>query len=1217
MTRRVRFGVMAIAAIFMAVGITLGQPEPKATPPADSPAKPEAKGDKEPAATIATPKPADPEEAKPKEIEPKPPAEAEKPSPSPMPQSPAKPSDPPADKPSESEADEPSKEAPKPAKVSGDQHIVYVPYSKLQEVFENEKGDVLLSFSEYQKLWEAARQKTAGEAKPPVPAILTRLEYTGDVGEDQAKLTARMFVDGLVEEWIQLPVSFPNAAVASVEGGTLAAQAPGDYLLILKGKKLHEVVVQLSIPLQDTPEGKALQVRGPVAASTQLTLSVPLQNLDIDVTPKMATSKVTTAPEKTTVTAVLGATDSINVSWKEQKEQAPDESLTIVQAETLVRLGDGIVHTRTKLDFRILRGEAKQVRFQLPPGERLLDIQGPGVRDWKQAENQDDRTVTVRLYSSAKESLPLQIDSENVLPQVAFSLVPLKPLDVQRLTGVISVTSSPELSVTVEERENVVRVSPSEVPASLTHSDGLFFKYYTANPRLQLAVAPVSPRIGVQAKSLFRLQENRLRGDITLVYDIQRAGIFSVSLRLPSNVEVENVSASAFDRYELRQVGDAQLLEIRLGQQVLGHLTVSLQLSMPFADDANQLRLPLPEPVAAQTERGIAALLAHESYEVTQNEEQSQGLRPATPEDFTRESFSVPTTQHLRLAAAIRYQTRPVQAVYDVRRRETRLVADTFTHVEVKENALLTNTTIVFHVQYAATNSFRIAIPEQVADLAEITGSTIKEKRRAQPEDGQVPFDVVLHTDTLGKHAITVTYSRPIQLSSSGESSAELALLVPQPLDVERESGQIVVTKERSLALEETVESAEPIDPRLISVPEGIQYAADDEIQFAYRYYRHPLDITLTVTRHEVQRVIETVVSRALVETVVPEQGTITYRARFRVKSSQRQRLRLAMPAGTRFLGVTVAGRTVVPEKAPGESTVPGREEYLINVSRSTGSEEPFNIMMLYEQGETAPQLERLTFLPNQMPKLAFEMPLFMGDVAFQRLYWQVWLPRRYTVIGRPIGFTDENRSHLAIPLGVGFARDFHPEINEWENDWQKDTARIVFEFATVGRQYTFSSLIDQPLLLVPYGYIPAMVVSASVAVFLLMTILTPLRLGGKLTLSLLVVFGFALASLYEPESVHRWISASRIGVLFGLALWGIHALITTRRSVATWWTSKTTAEPSEEESEEQAESAFDLSEGATTPVVPPDSPPDPDPSSSPANEDQGDRPRQGGSHEE
>ena len=116
-----------------------------------------------------------------------------------------------------------------------------------------------------------------------------------------------------------------------------------------------------------------------------------------------------------------------------------------------------------------------------------------------------------------------------------------------------------------------------------------------------------------------------------------------------------------------------------------------------------------------------------------------------------------------------------------------------------------------------------------------------------------------------------------------------------------------------------------------------------------YRYFQYPVRLALAITKHELQDVVRTVIRRAYIEAVVTKDGPITVRARYDLKSSERQRLAVRL-RDPRILGFTVAGQTVAPEKGPADAGGdPQDKTYLINVARATNSDEPFQITMLFE----------------------------------------------------------------------------------------------------------------------------------------------------------------------------------------------------------------------------------------------------------------------------
>ena len=184
----------------------------------------------------------------------------------------------------------------------------------------------------------------------------------------------------------------------------------------------------------------------------------------------------------------------------------------------------------------------------------------------------------------------------------------------------------------------------------------------------------------------------------------------------------------------------------------------------------------------------------------------------------------------------------------------------------------------------------------------------------------------MLHSETLGQCTLTATYDQKISISDPGP---QFILRPIQALDVDREAGEIAIYKDRALSVDPAPAGLEEIDPRELSQPLGA-----GQPYLTYRYFGHPAQLALGVTKHERQDVVETVVRRAYIEAVVTEDGPITIRARYDLKSSERQRLAVAL-RDPRILGISVAGQSVAPEKASeSPSGGPGDKTYLINVAR-------------------------------------------------------------------------------------------------------------------------------------------------------------------------------------------------------------------------------------------------------------------------------------------
>ncbi|MHC4405567.1 MAG: hypothetical protein ACYTG0_38465, partial [Planctomycetota bacterium] len=282
------------------------------------------------------------------------------------------------------------------------------------------------------------------------------------------------------------------------------------------------------------------------------------------------------------------------------------------------------------------------------------------------------------------------------------------------------------------------------------------------------------------------------------------------------------------------------------------------------------------------------------------------------------------------------------------------------------------------------------------------------------------------------------------------------------------------------------------------------------------------------------QYVINTLVRRAYIEAVITEDGPMTMRARYDLKSSERQRLAVTL-RDPRILGITVAGQTVAPEKAPAApSGSPQDKTYLINVARPADSDEPFQIWAVFETPLTEKEL-------GVTDLLRLPLPRFDEGVKFQHVYVRVWVPKDYRLVGDPEGFT----SHIGV--GLWDSRKITQTGDNPDGWFPKDTSS--FDFQVGGTTYLFSSLTGPTELRIGYWHIPTMTTIASLLVLAIGGVLVRFSLEAKVFTILALVFVVLFVGLFSPSIVNSWLLAARLGIAGVVALWLVVWLLYVRRT--------------------------------------------------------------------
>ncbi len=1011
--------------------------------------------------------------------------------------------------------------------------MIYVPFENLGDVFGDEDSSIVLPYAQFLEMWDRLTKPEKKPIRPPVSGVITQADYVGSIKGELVHLEANLAVEVLSDEWSRLPVEFGDAAIGSArsEDGAVLLQGVGQgrYELLVRGKGKHEITLSLTIGVQSDTEGRSFTVPCPAAGASSLELEIPEDDLAVQVTPRRTCELRSGAEGPTRVRAVLGSTDQFTVSWQ-PKSGGTDQAagLASVTDAIAVDVGEGVVHTHAVFEYQILRGSLEELVVEVPGDHRLLDVQAPGLRDW-QTETVDDRQrVKVRLHAPAAGKTRLELHAETPIAEEAFRVGHVRAVGVARESGVLAVRSSEDVALEIVDRESITRVDAAEAPESLRKPGATFYKFFTPDHKLSVTASEREPRVVVDSHLAILLDKTRLTARGEFRYRVSRSGVFSLSFRLPAGFQVDEVRTDSMERFEVAPADDAQTLTVYFTQKLLGELAVAVTASQVRDKPAGELALPLIEPLGATREQGLVAVIAPESLEVKTDASQLRAARAATPAELASKGFQPEVPEGSALAAAFSFVTRPVEIVQTIteRPRRTEVVVGTAAHV--KEDVVQVTATLGYQIQFAGTDTFRIAVPAEVSDRLQVEGEGIKERRRADEpnDDGTVEWTVVLHSEAVGERTFTAIYDRQLTIPEGG---TQFELTPIRALDVDREAGEIAIQKDRALSIEAEPTGLEEIDPRELSQP-----IAATQPYLTYRYYRHPARLALSVTKHELQEVVETVVRRAYVEVVVTEDGPMTMRARYDLNSSERQRLAVTL-RNPRILGMAVAGQTLAPEKAPAApGSAPEDRTYFINVARSGDADEPFQIGMVFETPLPQEQLQ-----VNGV--LSLPLPRFAKGVKFQQVYVRVWVPKDYRLVGIPEGFV----SHIGV--GLWDSRKITHAADNPDSWFPQDNSS--FDFQVGGTTYLFSSLTEPGELETAYWHIPTMTLVASLAVLAVGLALVWFSLETKVFAILAAVFAVLFVGLFTPSVVNSWLLAARLGIAGVVALWLVVWVLFIRRA--------------------------------------------------------------------
>ncbi len=1050
--------------------------------------------------------------------------------------------------------------------------LIYLPYKNAREILNRDKSQIVLPYSEYIRLWRIAQD--LGRTEKTAKTLITKADYQAQVVDDWVKIEASFEVQSLEEGLSELPLGFQNVAIGKLtsdnEKVLLRSDDSGKYFLIVPGKGTYTVGLEFSSRIKKSPQGQHLSCGIPSVAMATFALTIPEADQDVQLAPHLGNLPIESADGTTQLKAQIGATNRITANWHPRASLKPEmDLLTSVNNQIEVTVDESVVHTMARLKYQVLRGELTETQIVAGNNVRILDVTAVGatIKTWKVEKQEKQQVVLVEWLSPVKKEVTLEVQAESKLSDEPFSVAGIvdenetfgiHALGAVREAGQVTVSSVPSMSIGVEEQENLIRVNEATTAEVKTSKQRLAYKFFHPRFSLKIRAQQIQPHIAVYQDCHVLFKEDELQVRTKLNYKITKAGVFGFTVQIPKGLTVDNVQCPGLAKYNVDS--QSNRLEVSLQAKHQGPISLTIQSHQTLdADDYKQFQsLPIPNPEATDIETGRVSVYASESLEIVADEGKVTGARP----DFQLQPIEPVNQQQAvaqpsqRFLAAWAYHRRPLDIPVRRVRKPTRLTANVTTAVTFNLELIEVRSRVDFLVEHSSQNMFRIAVPEAVADQVSIrplpnassASVRIQQKVRSEKaEEGMVAWTITLQQRVIGQQSFEVRYDWKPKVSdaqsnagdTSGKQqklSAEIPLVrvlgsengsdEETKVELARVVGEIAIRKDRALSL--TSEAKGP-EVETIDIRELKQ--ADSEAHWAFRYTQQPVTLNLDAVRYDVQDVIRTVISRALVEIAVGQGSDSVYRCRYRVRSSERQRLSIDLPAGMKPLAVWVDQKPIKLEVNETAKSEEGWTSYLINIARQTSSQDEFYLTFQFLSEATADAFN------EQGGKLQLKMPRIESgndDAVVQQLKTVVWVPDKVALVNTPKDFLAERDGDTRLLDSANSG-----QLQKWIGGENIE----MLDFPRQGHAYSYKNFGGADQITVTWWKMSFYTAWISGALVVLAFLLRGITWENKISLLLVVCLAAVLFALFDYEAVFHVVMAARYGIVALLAVWLIHTV--------------------------------------------------------------------------
>jgi len=902
---------------------------------------------------------------------------------------------------------------------------IYIPYTKLREIFEKEGRGVFLPYEKFNALWQAARDKTAPtpEGKPPVDALISEVENKATVSKDVVTVAAVMKIEILKEGWNEVPLRLNDVALMKAAIGDqparIVADAAQGYKLIVekKGKAPQQITLALGFAKAYTkaPGQNSVSFESPPAPVSKWEVTIPESGVKVNISPLLAATEVPPAAgaaDKTMIQAFVGAAPTVRIEWTPKAEGAKGlEALATVQVQQQMSVEEGVTRTRALLAYEISRAELARLEVEVPADVKVVNVFDPNVREWSVAPAGQAQKITIQLFEPAKTTQNLAIELEKFSADQALDVkVPiLKALGVGRQQGVVVVQVAAGLRAEATEHSGLMQLDAADLPQALAKGKWEFSYRYAALPfSLALHVEKVQPRILAESLVEAHLATESLTIDLVTVYTVERAGVFRLELDVPEGYDVRTVRGIAAAGAEAAQV-DSQHLEganktrllVNLSRKALGKVALEVQLHKALREPdlltptgkAADIPLAVPRVAPATVERETGRLVVYAPESLRVNPGKTAGLRPISYQEAVQNMRSTMKGGAERPVLSFAYTQEPASTVLAAERRKPYVTARQLVVARIDSGVVKYEATLFYEVLYSGVKGLRVDVPQDLAGEIRVEPTAIRHEaipaadKPQELAEGYVAWRLSGDSEFMGQVQVRLLWEKKIEKLDVGKS-VDLAIPRLIPRDVDRAWGQIVLAKAETIDVQEStgkdkVAGLRPIDPQHDLMTGAAVAGAARAFEFHDAW-----TLTVVATMYKLEEVKHTSIERALVRIVVTRGDQLSVQALYRMRSA-RQRLLMQLPAKVEF--------DIEPLRINGKA---------VSLERGDAQNNEFFVPLVGQSAE-APFILELRYTVKGAG-LRLECPAFREEPAIQKVYISAWLPREWDYLGSAGPWTPE-----------------------------------------------------------------------------------------------------------------------------------------------------------------------------------------------------------------
>ena len=654
-----------------------------------------------------------------------------------------------------------------------------------------------------------------------------------------------------------------------------------------------------SIPL---PVGMAL--------SHQARISIPEANVNFSSDQAVSVQSVEGGAKRSVFDVLFRPSDSTVIKWSpERRDTSKEAAVFYVESQDLYTPLVGLISGYHSFQVRLAQGQLDAMKLNVPEGMTITAVEASKLASW----HFDPTARALMLYFEPVQqgSFDVSVFSQYGSGSLPYEHVvrPLKIEGAASQLSLVGLASDPEVQIgdvaPVEATTLNLEDFPSEHVKSLSYLGRVpqlrrAYRWDAETGALKMQALAVEPDIRTTIKQTVSLGEDRVLLALELKAEINRTGVFKLSLAMPDGYDVETVSGQQLSHWN-QSTGSSgeRILQLHLNGKTMGSTAFNLSLSGPGLADQTSYSPPILQLAETDRQTGTLILVPELGYRL-QAKERDAAVQ-LDPSKAGIKQKNIMLYRILNQQAKLDFAVERVDPWIELERVES---------VAVRSGAVEVRARFNFTVENAGIREQVFLLPDDAIGV-QFSGEPLADAR--ETESGK--WLLKLKRKMVGAFSLNLAYQMPtpdqpdrinlqgVEVEGANQQSGYLAL-VPH--------GRIQLVPEGAL------EALQPAESQMIESKLRGDLVVD-EASHVYRIMEPSFNLGLQVKRHEIADLVPAQVRDVQLASTISGAGSVLTKVTLKLDPGDKRMLRITLPADSEFWFGYVNQQSVWPWNEDGD----------------------------------------------------------------------------------------------------------------------------------------------------------------------------------------------------------------------------------------------------------------------------------------------------------